>query len=192
MTAGRRTTSASQDWGTPAHYVAAVRQFFGGSIELDPCSSRHSIVAAKVEYSLPARDGLAESWDYRTIFVNPPYGADRRRGTTIRDWLRRCAEASARHGAEVLALVPVATNTGHWKQFVWPCAAGVAFLFDTRLRFLIDGRDQGKGAPMSCAMVYWGRRYRRFAKVFAPFGAVVELQPSRVPPPRRIARRSAR
>jgi len=177
MTAGRSNVqSASQEWCTPPKYVRAIRAFFDGSIALDPCSNRHSIVEAAVEYSLPSADGLVESWNYPTIFVNPPYGRDQQRGTTIRDWLRRCAESNARHGAEVLALVPVATNTRHWKSYVFGAATGVAFLYDTRLRFLENGREGGKGAPMSCAMVYWGKRYERFEHVFIRFGAVVDVR----------------
>ena len=176
MTAGRSNTqSLSQHWSTPPKYVNAIREFFG-EISLDPCSNCHSIVQAKVEYLLPEADGLVESWNYPTIFVNPPYGSDRERGTTIRDWFRRCFEAHSRHGSEVLALVPVATNTRHWKDFVFGEAIAVSFLYDTRLRFLENGKEQGKGAPMSCAMVYWGNRYERFEEIFIRFGAVVDLR----------------
>ena len=176
MTAGRNNAvSLSQNWCTPPKYVRAIRKFFSSTIELDPCSNEHSIMNAKVEYCLPETDGLNASWDYRTVFVNPPYGADRERGTTIRHWLRKSADAHSRHGAEVLALVPVATNTRHWKLYVWGAARAVAFLYDTRLRFLVDGKDGGKGAPMSCAMVYWGPRYEEFEKVFIRFGAVVDV-----------------
>lgn len=176
MSAGRSVFSISQDWCTPAKYVGAVRNMFGGSIALDPCSNCHSIVRAEVEYHLPDYDGLRGSWDYKTIYVNPPYGADRERGTTIKDWLRRCAMANREHGSEVLALVPVATNTNHWKFYVWGVAAAVAFLYDTRLKFLVNGNDGGKGAPMSCAMVYWGARVDSFEEFFMPFGAVVDLR----------------
>jgi len=177
MTAGRTVNSLSQDWGTPRKYVDAVRRVFGGQIVLDPCSNQYSIVNALTEYSLPETDGLRESWGFPTIYVNPPYGADKKRGTTIRHWLRRCAEACESHGSQVLALIPVATNTGHWKSYVWGRATAVCFLYDTRLRFLVNGRDAGKGAPMSCAMVYWGDAYERFADVFNQFGAVVDLRP---------------
>jgi hypothetical protein len=177
MTAGRNNAdSLSQHWCTPPKYVSAIRRFFSGPVALDPCSNRHSIVKAAVEYSLPDADGLSASWDFPSIFVNPPYGSDRTRGTTIRDWLRKCAEAHVKHGAEVLALVPVATNTRHWKQYVFGCASAVAFLYDTRLRFLVDGKDGGKGAPMSCAMIYWGPHYDRFEKTFLRFGAVVDIR----------------
>ena len=177
MTAGRSNAdSVSQHWCTPPKYVDAIRVFFGGKIGLDPCSNEYSVVNAEVEYRLPHSDGLARRWDASTIFVNPPYGRDRDRGTGISDWLRKCSEAHLLDGAEVLALVPVATNTGHWKNFVFGAAEGVAFLYDTRLRFLENGKDTGKGAPMSCAMVYWGARYKRFEDLFIRFGATVDLR----------------
>ena len=176
MSAGRKIVSISQSWCTPPKYVRAVCEVFGGAVALDPCSNRYSVVKAEVEYRLPEHDGLRSSWDYPTVYVNPPYGADRNRGTTIRDWLRRCARAHEEHRSDVLALVPVATNTKHWTDYVWGVAAAVCFLYDTRLRFLVDGRDEGKGAPMSCAMVYWGKHVSRFDEVLSPHGAVVDLR----------------
>ncbi len=174
MTAGRTQRPGSHHWGTPPLYAEAARAFLGG-IDLDPCSNEHSVVAAAREYRLPGRDGLAEPWDAERIYVNPPYGSDRERGTTIRDWMARCA-AAGRSGSEVLALVPVATNTSHWKRHVWPEATAVCFLADTRLKFLEDGRAGGKGAPMACSMVYWGPRRAEFVAAFGRHGAVVALR----------------
>jgi hypothetical protein len=176
VTAGRKINTVSQEWGTPEKYVAAVRNCFGGRIALDPCSNERSIVHAEVEYRLPEHDGLSESWNYPTIYVNPPYGIDKERGTSIKIWLRRCAAAHRDFDSEVLALVPVATNTGHWKNYVFGQATGVCFLYDTRLKFLVNGQNGGKGAPMSCAMIYWGRHYDDFFSVFCRFGAVVDLR----------------
>ena len=176
MTAGRKIIGQSQDWGTPPKYVATIREFFGGIIDLDPCSNCHSIVNARVEYSLPNRDGLRESWDFPTIYVNPPYGLDREHGTSIKHWLKKCEESNRLHQSEVIALVPVATNTGHWKKYVYGKAAAICFLYDTRLRFLVDGKDGGKGAPMSCALIYWGQRYEHFFQSFIRFGAVVNIE----------------
>jgi hypothetical protein len=89
MTAGRKNVGQKQDWGTPPIYVDAVREFFGGVVHLDPCSNRHSVVNAWVEYRLPEHDGLLESWNLPTIYVNPPYGSDREHRTTISHWLRK-------------------------------------------------------------------------------------------------------
>lgn len=177
MSAGRKLNTLSQEWGTPKKYVDAVREFFNGKVDLDPCSNEYSIVNAIKEYRLPFRDGLKESWNFPTIYVNPPYGINKENGTSIKRWLSRCAAAHRDHKAEVLALVPVATNTGHWKKYVFTNATAVCFLYDTRLKFLVNGEDGGKGAPMSCAMVYWGRYFERFDSSFARFGAVVDLRP---------------
>ena len=177
MTAGRTTNSLSQEWCTPPKYVTAVKKVFDGTVDLDPCSNKYSVVRAETEYRLPKHDGLRDSWNFKHIYVNPPYGADRERGTTIKQWLYRCAEAHKKYDSEVLALVPVATNTSHWKNYVFGRATAVAFLYDTRLKFLVDGKDEGKGAPMSCAMVYWGKYFDRFFEVFTQFGAVVDFRP---------------
>lgn len=166
--------STSRDWCTPPKYAEVVHRFFP-DLALDPCSNESSIIRARVRYSLPEHDGLVESWDFPSLYVNPPYGVDAERGTSISQWLARCAEAHRAHGSEVLALVPVATNTGHWKKYVWGVARGVCFLADTRLKFLVGGELSKKGAPMACSVPYWGEDYERFRQHFAPYGAVVPV-----------------
>lgn len=176
MSAGRSVNSQSQSWGTPQKYVDAVRKVFNGAISLDPCSNEYSIVHAETEFMLPFNDGLKEKWNYPTIYINPPYGTDRDRGTTIKNWLAKCALTHKEYHSEILALVPVATNTGHWKQSVFGQACAICFLYDTRLRFLENGQDVGKGAPMACAMIYWGNNYTKFYDIFMDFGAVVDVR----------------
>lgn len=173
MTAGRTNVNAfSTDWNTPLPYVQAVRLTFGGVIGLDPCSNDHSVVGAVVEYKLPM-DGLHACWDMPSVYVNPPYGRDPERRTTIADWLRRCAECAGK-GSDVIALVPVATNTGHWKSWVFPKASRVCFLSEPRVKFTIHGLAT-KGAPMACAMVYWGAQPDAFAAAFRPHGHVLPV-----------------
>ena len=175
MSAGRTVNSQSQSWGTPMKYVRAIKLFFNGSISLDPCSNEYSIVQAETEFMLPHNDGLTEDWNFPTIYMNPTYGADRERGTTIKNWLAKCALTHRKYGSEILASVTVATKTVHWKQSVFGQASAICFLYDTRLKFLENGLDVGKGAPMSCAMVYWGENFERFYDVFIEYGAVVNI-----------------
>ncbi|MGC1374908.1 MAG: hypothetical protein WA821_01710, partial [Anaerolineales bacterium] len=68
MTAGRQSVSKKKDWQTPKKYVDAVKEVFGGTIHLDPCSSPYSIVKAEVEYRLPEHDGLSQIWNFPTIY----------------------------------------------------------------------------------------------------------------------------
>lgn len=175
MSAGRRVNTLSHEWCTPARYVAAVKSFFEGEIDLDPCSNDNSIVDAKIEYKLPEKDGLKEEWDFPKIYVNPPYGSDRKRGTTIKNWLAKCFLANKNYNSEVIALVPVATNTGHWKQSVFGKASAICFLYDTRLKFLINGSEEHKGAPMACCFIYWGNNIDKFSNHFMKYGAVVNI-----------------
>ena len=55
-------------------------------------------------------------------------------------------------------------------------ADAVCFLYDTRLRFLVNGNTDNKGAPLACAMIYWGDDFSAFESVFSAFGAVVSLE----------------
>jgi len=180
VTAGRQSVTIAKDWCTPPSIIDSVRNVFRGAISLDPCSNEHSLVKADKEYLLPDHDGLMESWDYPTIYVNPPYGSDPARGTRISHWFARMAEAAAK-GSEVISLVPVATNTGHWKDHVYPVARGICFLYATRLRFFIRGIEDPKGAPMSCAVIYYGRDFDSFADEFSAHGATIPLEGVRVP-----------
>lgn len=175
MTAGRKVNTLSQSWGTPPKYVNAIKKFWDGHIGLDPCSNQYSIVGADLEFSLPEKDGLEAEWNIPTIYVNPPYGADRKRGTTIKDWLAKCAEANMKYGAEVIALIPVAPNTSHWKKFIFGKASSICFLYDTRLQFLENGILSTKGAPMACCLVYWGNNTISFHNNFIEYGAVVNI-----------------
>lgn len=171
--AGRSVNSQSKNWCTPPKYVDAILKFFDGNVDLDPCSNSESIVPANVKYCLPEKDGLKNSWNFKNIFVNPPYGADRERKTTIADWILCCDIVNQKHQSEVLALIPVATNTSHWKENIFGKACAICFLADTRLKFLVNGNTNNKGAPMACAMVYWGNNFKKFKDVFKYYGSVL-------------------
>lgn len=175
MTAGRESVSKQKNWCTPEPLVSLIHQFFNKKLELDPCSNKYSLIKSKVKYILPKSDGLKEKWDFRTIFVNPPYGNDKTRGTSIKNWLEKCNFSYHNYKSEVIALIPVATNTSHWKEYIYGEATSICFLYDTRLKFNINGRIDTKGAPMSCCLVYWGKNESKFDKTFTNCGAVVDI-----------------
>ncbi|MCL1858698.1 MAG: phage N-6-adenine-methyltransferase [Oscillospiraceae bacterium] len=183
MSAGRQAITVNKDWCTPQKYVDAVKRVWGGKIDLDPCSSIYSVVNAETEFLLPEKDGLLEEWDYPTIYVNPPYGNDKERGTAIRDWFKKISVTYKKFNNEIIALVPVATNTSHWKKYVYPIAGAICFLYDTRLKFIIGGTDDNKGAPMSCCVIYYGNNPTSFMKEFSSFGAALTFNGILFPAP---------
>ncbi len=127
------------------------------------------------EYKLPV-DGLKESWkEHPCIYVNPPYGTDRERKTSISNWLEKCLHAYENYNSQIIALIPVATNTGHWKKYIWGKASSICFLADTRLKFLENGQEGGKGSPMACCMIYWGNDKNKFNSVFSKFGSIINI-----------------
>jgi len=175
MTAGRTVNTNSQHWCTPLKYLIPINQMFDDNIELDPCSNQWDIVKAKNKFIYPLQNGLMEKWNFKTIYVNPPYGKDKIQKTSIKNWLYKCYMANKLFESEVLALVPVASNTSHWKESVWNKATGICFLYDTRLKFIQPDVQIDKGAPMACSIIYWGKYYQKFFDIFIQYGAVVNL-----------------
>jgi hypothetical protein len=172
MSAGRKHISDKKDWNTPPKYIKLIKEMFG-DIDLDPCSNESSMVDAKTKYILPI-NGLIESWNYKRIFVNPPYGRNVENKTSIYDWILKGVETS-KLGNEVLFLIPVATNTKHFKQLIFKHAKGICFLEDTRLKFWNNGKEDKKGAPMACCMIYFGSNYKRFSSVFSAVGKCFKI-----------------
>lgn len=37
-----KNNTTKKDWNTPPKYIKPIKDFFGGSIALDPCSNEHS------------------------------------------------------------------------------------------------------------------------------------------------------
>jgi hypothetical protein len=171
MSAGRKNNSPTKHWNTPPKIVSAVKDFFGGRIDLDPCSNEHSMVGAKVSFGKP--HGLTQDW-FGRVFCNPPYGRNSEDGTSLLDWTNKAAETFLARNNEIIMLLPVATNTRHFYR-IWETAQNICFLKDSRLKFWIDGKEDKKGAPMACCLVYWGREDEKFLRDFAVLGKCVVL-----------------
>ena len=68
----------------------------------------------KIKYILPI-NGLEESWNYNKVFINPPYGRNKGSKTSIYDWIKKGVDTYY-NGSELLYLIPVSTNTSHFKR----------------------------------------------------------------------------
>lgn len=175
MTAGRTTHAGSVQWCTPKKYANLINIFFDYNIDLDPCSNIDSIIEAKNKFIYPLANGLIEDWNFTNIYVNPPYGRFKETNTTIKDWFKKCYEAHKNYNSEVIALVPVATNTSHWKEYVYNKANSICFLYDTRLKFRINGTEDNKGCPMACCIIYWGKKQEKFNRIFNECGYCLNI-----------------
>lgn len=81
-------SSRTEDWATPQAFFDTLNQEF--AFTLDACASPEN---AKVEnFYTKEQDGLTQDWGTNVVFCNPPYGKQ------MRDWARKCFEASAGGG----------------------------------------------------------------------------------------------
>lgn len=166
MTAGRVNTKNKDDWNTPTKIVIALYQFWD-IIELDPCSNQNSIVNATTNVILPDNGLNYDFAQYKSIYINPPYGKG------ISRWILKASESNIAN--EIILLIPVATNTSYWKSYIFNQAMGICFLFDSRLKFRSNDNENNKGCPMACCLVYYGKDYERFELTFNQLGNVVKL-----------------
>lgn len=163
----------SQHWNTPEYILERVRAVFGnrgaydGQVDLDPCSNEHSTVGARVSFALPI-DGLAQSWEgYESMFINPPYGRDRERGTSIEDWVKKASESNT----PCIMLIPASTETTFWFDYIWPTYDAICFLRG-RVKFLLNGEPKAASTKGS-ALIYWGPDKQRFKDFFEDIGHVI-------------------
>jgi phage N-6-adenine-methyltransferase len=137
---GMEVYYSSEDltWETPPEIFALLDKEF--NFTLDPCCVK---ATAKCEtYFTPEDDGLAQSWEGHTVFMNPPYGRE------IGPWMHKAAEESALNGLTVVCLVPSRTDPKWWHDTVMQYNADVRFVRG-RLKF---GTSES-GAPFSSAIV---------------------------------------
>lgn len=143
----------SEEWPTPQSFFDTLDEEF--HFTLDPCATRRN--AKCTVFFSKRQNGLLQDWSRHRVFCNPPYGR------FMRDWTRKCFEAS-QSGALVVLLAHARTDTRWFHDWVYGKAAELRFVRG-RLRFG-DGRQS---APFpSLVAVYrpaakFARRAQRLA-----------------------------
>ena len=87
-------------------------------------------------------DGLEHPWKGERVWLNPPFT----RGA-LEPFMAKCA-AERNAAASITTLIPVATDTAWWHEYVRPYAT-VHYLRG-RVKFLLDGVEQGSPPGAVC------------------------------------------
>jgi site-specific DNA-methyltransferase (adenine-specific) len=116
-------SSRSEEWPTPCAFFDALDAEFG--FTLDPCATPENAKCRR--FFTKRQDGLTRDWGRHRVVCNPPYGR------TMRDWARKCFEAS-RQGALVVLLAHARTDTRWFHDWVYGKASEIRFVRG-RLRF---------------------------------------------------------
>lgn len=162
---------SSNEWYTPARYVEAVREVFGGVIDLDPASCEYAnrIVQARRIYTIHD-NALEREWHARSIFCNPPYGRTKRGGSNLELFCKHLDEQYKKgHVAQAILLIPTNTATS-WFPMLWDYP--ICFP-DFRLRFYNE-QGMSDGASFGTCFVYLGPYEQRFIAVFSQFGRIAK------------------
>jgi len=131
MTSPSLYSCRTDDWPTPQAFFDQLNREF--KFTLDPCASAEN---AKCRWFFTREDdGLKQNWRSHRVFCNPPYGK------TMRDWARKCYEAS-QGGALVALLAHARTDTRWFHDWVYGKADEIRFVRG-RLKF----GDGSQSAP---------------------------------------------
>jgi len=138
-------SSRSEEWPTPDRFFEMLDKEF--TFTLDPCATANNTKCNR--YFTKKQDGLCQDWGMHRVFCNPPYGK------TMRDWARKCFEAS-RGGALVVLLAHARTDTRWFHDWVYGKADEIRFVRG-RLRF----GDGMCSAPFPSLVAVFRPRRRR-------------------------------
>lgn len=137
-------SSKTAEWYTPDKVFAEIDLLYG-PFTLDPCATPESARAGK--FYTKDDDGLAHSWDGKTVFMNPPYG----RG--IDKWIEKAATSKA----YTVCLIPARTETRWWQKWIggrYPWKATDVWFWNGRIQFFPSKTN----APFPSAVVVFDNR----------------------------------
>lgn len=107
---------------------------------LDPCATEDNHKCP--DFFTEREDGLAQSWEGRRVFVNPPY-------SNIRKWVEKAYHEGQKKGTLVVLLIPARTDTKYFHEFIYH-RAEIRFI-KGRLKF----GDQKNSAPFPSMLVIY-------------------------------------
>ena len=149
-------SSNSVEWETP-HWLFDELDY-KYDFTLDPCCMRTTAKCDK--FFTKEDDGLAQSWEGHTVFMNPPYGRD------ISKWIEKAYNESLKPDTRVVVLIPARTDTQYFHDY---CVKGHVKFIKGRLKFnkwkWIDGDYlpwmDDNSAPFPSMLVFFGFSFPR-------------------------------
>ena len=159
----------SVEWWTPERVLVPVREYFGGSISLDPATAPSNPPKAD-RFFTSSENGLEMDWEDGT-FVNPPYGPE------IKDWIRKIKE-EAEAGREIIALLPASRwEQQYFQECVFNHRLDWMCLIRKRLQFF-DGNKKEVCKSNPYASVLYGyniSQWRLFRDCMETIGSLARI-----------------
>lgn len=140
MKAHQKTIGKNDEWLTPPAILDAL-----GSFDLDPCSPINPPWWTAKVCLTELNDGLRAEWHGR-VWLNPPF--DRRQRP---EWMRKMAD----HGNGIM-LIPAATETKAFDEFVWKRADAICFVKGRPHFHFVCGKRAAFNCGTAIALVAYG------------------------------------
>ena len=152
------TTGNRKDtWNTPQEIVDKVVEYFGGPVELDPCSdSAEKPNVPCLRCFTEDDDGLSFQWNANSVFMNHPYSSSRL-------WIPYARQMFDQGNVQELIMLIKLDISTKWYRSI---ADRPWVAINRRLRF---GNSTG-AAPFQSALFYLGPDPGRFFTVFGDLG----------------------
>lgn len=100
-------SSDSDEWVTPDNFYNGLDNIY--HFTLDPATDGWNSKCKR--YFTAQQDGLKQSWQGETVFVNPPY-------SDIKEWVRKSYEEGQKPNTCVVMLIPSRTDTKYWHDYI--------------------------------------------------------------------------
>lgn len=166
----------NDEWYTPLEWVERFRDFFGGSIGLDPasCSAAQATVNAE-RYYTKADDALSQTWVSSTAYLNPPYS----RGLIDR-FIDKAIRSHRRGDVDHMIIMTNASVETGWAQSLLSYWPGIYLLPRGRISFWRVVRKPcgayvpqvGTNTRAPQMIMYLGDRLGDFEEYFGHYGHV--------------------
>jgi ParB family chromosome partitioning protein len=158
---------SSDEWYTPMEYIEAVRDLYGGIIDLDPASNEEAqkIVQATTYYTQDD-DGLNHDWS-GNIFLNPPFSQP-----LVQMFIQKAIETyDDSPSTQIVIIVNNATDTEWFHELL---SNGPCCLTRGRIQFWRPG-EHSTANRQGQAIFYLGANPTSFTRIFSTFGTVITL-----------------
>lgn len=160
--------TGENEWYTPDIYLNAVREFYGGTIDLDAASSDFAQAKVRAEqYFTAEQDALTKPWHGR-VWLNPPYSQPE-----IGHFVAKLvSEVFSGNVTEAVLLTHNYTDTAWFHEAV-SAASAICF---TRGRIKFYNSAGTEAAPtQGQAFSYFGDRVNEFHACFSEFGFITGI-----------------
>lgn len=164
----------SNEWFTPLRYIQAVREVFGGPIDLDPASCELANQTVRAAHYYSKKDnGLEQEWHGR-VWLNPPFGRIQTPGRKMNQglWICKLLQEYHQGNVEQAVLLTTCRPDTSWFEQLWQfpiCFANHKVGFYTpEAGQILQEVSHAHGT----LFVYLGPNDQRFIDVFSRFGRI--------------------